>query len=218
MVKNLFILGDSYSTYEGFIPDGYRFYYSWQGRPGNPVTNMLCNQTWWKRFIDKTGASLVQNNSWSGSTICYTGREGQDCSKTNSFIYRYKQLYESGFFEKNKIDTFIIFGATNDNWGVSPLGEPKYSGWTEQDLYNSLPAISYLCNRVKNDLPNAKLIYIINTDLRKQIVDVIKESACRYGFKALELEKFEKVNGHPTAFGMESICNQLIDFIDKIYN
>ena len=28
MIENVFILGDSYSTYKGCIPEGYKFYYS----------------------------------------------------------------------------------------------------------------------------------------------------------------------------------------------
>lgn len=27
-IKNLIIIGDSYSTFEGYIPEGYAFYYS----------------------------------------------------------------------------------------------------------------------------------------------------------------------------------------------
>ena len=34
--NNVFILGDSYSTYEGYIPDGYRFYY-WDERTADPI-------------------------------------------------------------------------------------------------------------------------------------------------------------------------------------
>ena len=108
MLKNLLILGDSYSTYEGYIPEDYRFYYSMLGRPNMDVTRMTVDQTWWKRVIDQVGGNLVQNNSWSGSTVCYTSLNGEDCSQTNSFIYRYKQLYKSGFFADNDINTIFI--------------------------------------------------------------------------------------------------------------
>ena len=102
MIGNILIIGDSYSTYGGMIPDGYAVYYSKEGR-GDPefmVTKMELKDTWWMRLMNATGATLAQNNSWSGSTLCYTGYAG-DCSHTSSFIYRYRQLKEQGFFEKN---------------------------------------------------------------------------------------------------------------------
>ena len=80
---NVLIFGDSYSTFKGFIPQGYVDYY----RPeGNPKTDLLhVEETWWHRLITKTESTLLLNDSWSGSTVCNTGYNG-DCSKTNSFI------------------------------------------------------------------------------------------------------------------------------------
>ena len=98
MIKNFMIFGDSYSTHRDHIPEGYAFYYTDEGRkPEEPVTKMKYEETWWGRFIAKTGANLVHNNSWSGSTIGYTGYSG-DCSKRSAFIYRYRKLMEEGFF------------------------------------------------------------------------------------------------------------------------
>lgn len=96
-------------------------------------------------------------NSWSGSTICYTGYNNADCSKTSSFIYRYMKLKSEGFFQQNEIDGIIVFGGTNDSWANAPLGKLKYSGWHEEDLFNVLPAISYFANILKKDFPNANL-------------------------------------------------------------
>ena len=215
MLGNLLIFGDSYSTFGGFIPEGYRTYYSVEGRPDNPVTKMQAEQTWWKRVIAQTGANLILNNSWSGSTICYTSLTGEDCSKTNSFIYRYRQLKQSGFFEKNSIDTIFIFGATNDNWGQSPVGEPKYSDWTEQDLYYVLPAISHFIYSLRKDLPNTRIIYIINTKFKPEIMDCIQTSAKLYGIETIALEEVDKQLGHPTVKGMQEISEQVLTYLNK---
>ena len=80
---NIMIFGDSYSTYEGYIPEGYAKYYSGH-RTGEPDVFDVKN-TWWGRLIDATDANLLQNNSWSGSTIGYTGYDNRDCSKDSSF-------------------------------------------------------------------------------------------------------------------------------------
>ena len=92
------IMGDSYSTYEGYIPNEYATYY-----PKLDVQSV--EYTWWKKFLQETKMELLLNNSWSGSTIGYTGYNNKDCSKSSSFIYRYRQLQKVGFFENNAIDT-----------------------------------------------------------------------------------------------------------------
>ena len=62
------VLGDSYSTYEGWIPEGNE---PWYGKNiGNDVTDV--SQTWWRQLIDDNGLILELNNSWSGATICNT--------------------------------------------------------------------------------------------------------------------------------------------------
>ena len=84
--KNTLIFGDSYSTYAGHIPEGYAVYYS--GKRATPPDLEDVSETWWHRLITETGSTLVRNDSWSGSTICYTGYNNTDCSETSSFICR----------------------------------------------------------------------------------------------------------------------------------
>ena len=83
---NVLIFGDSYSTYEGDIPEGYAVYYSGHREKDPDISSV--EKTWWGRLLSDTDSRLIQNNSWSGSTIGYTGYVG-DCSKTSSFIYRF---------------------------------------------------------------------------------------------------------------------------------
>ena len=215
MFDRFFIFGDSYSTFKDYIPEGYAFYYSEQGDPEKPVKKMTVDQTWWKRLVDKTGATLVQNNSWSGSTICYTSLHGEDCSTTSSFIYRLEQLAKANYFEANPVDTVLVLGATNDNWGLSPLGQPKYSDWEKQDLYYALPAVSYFIHILKNTLPNARIVFIINTDFKPQLVETIKTSCDLYKIEYLELAPVDKQMGHPTPKGMQQICDQVIEHLNK---
>ena len=213
MLGNILIMGDSYSTYEGMIPKGYATYYSKEGRadPAYAVTKMDVEDTWWMRMIRATDAKLVQNNSWSGSTICYTGWNGIDCSKTSSFICRYRKLKAQGFFEKNEINTVFVFGGTNDSWSNAPLGDEKYSDFCEKDLFCALPAICYFMKTLKEDLPGAKIIFIVNDGLKSEIVNTIKSSAERFGVDAIELHGIEKELGHPNISGMKSICEQILE-------
>ena len=209
MINNLLIFGDSYSTHKNHVREGYAFYYSNEGDgPDAPVTKMLPEETWWMRLLENTDARLVLNDSWSGSTIGYTGYHG-DCSETSSFICRYKKLDASGFFRENKIDTVIVFGGTNDSWCNAPLGEEKFSAWQESDLYSVLPAVCWFFYELRQKLPEAKVLFVGNCGIKKEITECMKNAALHYGGEYLGLENIDKKSGHPTALGMEQIYMQI---------
>ena len=66
--KRISILGDSISTFAGYIPEGNATYY-----PAGTVQSV--QDTWWKKLIDALGLVLDTNNSWSGSRVTTTGGE-----------------------------------------------------------------------------------------------------------------------------------------------
>ena len=213
-MKNILIFGDSYSTYEGSIPDGFAFYYCEKGRVDAPaVTKMKLSETWWSRLIEKINGNLLQNNSWSGSTIGYTGYEQSDCSKSSSFICRYRKLKEESFFVENTVDTVFVFGGTNDSWSDAPLGVIKCSDWKEQDLFNVLPAIFHFLWALKTGLPNAEIVVIINSDIKSEIQNALETAAKLYNMKYVRLHNIDKDWGHPTAQGMAQISEQILEKI-----
>ena len=57
------ILGDSISTYKGYIPEGNATQY-----PSGDVDDV--SKTWWHILLTKLGAKLCVNNSWSGRQVC----------------------------------------------------------------------------------------------------------------------------------------------------
>lgn len=204
---NVLIFGDSYSTFEGYIPEGYACYYIPRDKAETDVRHV--EETWWHQVINETGSTLLLNDSWSGSTVCNTGYGG-DCSKTNSFIYRLSKYKADGFFEKNKIDTVFIFGGTNDNWTNGPVGEVKFDDITEEDLLSVLPGMSYFMKNLRETVPNAKVYCLINTDLKYDITNGYKEIAERYGAKPIVFKNIRKACGHPTVQGMIDIKNQIL--------
>lgn len=66
--KRLSILGDSISTYAGYIPAGNSSYY-----PRDTV--LTVGDTWWYKLYSGLGMSLEINNSWSGSRVTTTNGE-----------------------------------------------------------------------------------------------------------------------------------------------
>ncbi len=204
---NVLIFGDSYSTFLDYIPAGYNAYYY---PAGNPQTDVrFVEETWWHQLLNETQSTLLLNDSWSGSTVCNTGYNG-DCSKTNSFIYRFEKYKADGFFEKNQIDTVFVFGGTNDSWANSPLGEIKFDNITKDDLFCVLPAMSYFLKSISETLPSAKIYCLINTDLKSEISSGYNEIAKHYGVTPIEFEFIDKQNGHPTIKGMTDIKNQIL--------
>ena len=62
--KTFSIIGDSISTYEGYIPSTFSKFYPYATADVNDV-----NKTWWMQTINKLGGSLFLNNSYSGSCV-----------------------------------------------------------------------------------------------------------------------------------------------------
>ena len=220
MLGNIFILGDSYSTFEGYIPDGYDYYYNGDGpsyiRKNSELelgSNDVCevNQTWWYSLAKENGR-LIQNCSWSGTTICNTGYNGSDNSSI-SFIARMTKLLEEGYFETNRIDTFFLFGGTNDSWANAPIGKAMYSDWETEDLYCVLPAFSYLLDLLVKNLTNTKIYCIINSELKSEITEFYKSACERNGVEVIELYDVEKMFGHPTVKGMNEIKEIISNFL-----
>ena len=183
MSNNTIIFGDSYSTFENFVPDGYTVYYSEKEHLENGVTKV--SQTWWHQVVTEANLNLVLNNSWSGSTICYTRYNNEDCSKTSSFICRLHKLIEQGFFDKNNINTVFVFGGTNDSWADAPLGAMKYENWENNDLYLVLPAIGYFFKILRDKLPKADIYCLINTELKPEISYGMRQACQMYGVTAI---------------------------------
>lgn len=205
---NVVIFGDSYSTFEGYIPSGYPTWYYEGGSEKTDVTEV--SQTWWSQVISETNSQLLLNNSWSGSTIGYTGYGGADESKGASFIHRFNTLAEQGFFAQNKVDTLFIFGGTNDDWANSPLGSLKYDNFSNEDLYNVLPAICYFVKTVKETLPDADIYFIINEGLDSTITNGIIAACEHYGVDSISLVGISKTSDHPNVQGMQQIKNQVL--------
>lgn len=208
--EKIMIFGDSYSTFEGYIPEGYAVYY-----PRADVTDV--SKTWWYMLAEETASEIVLNNSWSGSTICNTGYSG-DCSKSSSFIFRLTKLIDEGFFSKNKIDRVLIFGATNDSWTGNTAGELIFDNWSEDDLKLVLPGISYFIKKLLEVVPKENICFIVNTGLREEISEGILKICDRYNVNYITLSDIEKIEGHPTYQGMISIKNQVISNLNRPCN
>ncbi|ROT07060.1 hypothetical protein EEL33_07770 [Muribaculaceae bacterium Isolate-037 (Harlan)] len=198
--KGVSILGDSYSTFENMVePAGNALWYFKKPDPKLTDVNDV-KQTWWHIFISENGYRLVQNNSFSGSTICNTGYDGADYSD-RSFITRMDNI--------GSPDILFIFGATNDSWANAPIGEFVWSDWTPEQLKSFRPALAYMLSHVKDRYPNTDIVYLINDGLKPEITSSIIEACNRYSIPYIELKEIDKTAGHPNRHGMRQIADQI---------
>ena len=209
MKNNVFIMGDSYSTYEGYIPDGYHFYYS-DERMDPPIVKGV-EKTWWNIMANENNLNITLNDSFSGSTICNTVRE--TLTVESSFVSRIDKYITEKVFAESNINTMFIFGGTNDSWIDAPIGNLKYCDWTDDELKCVLPAFCYLINRAKEVV--ADVIVIINTDLKQEITKGFIEACEKKEIKYLCLKEIDKENGHPTELGMKQISEQVTECLHK---
>lgn len=203
--KTVSILGDSYSTFEDYLlPDSNAVWYVNGKIDRTDVTDV--EQTWWHRFIKNQGMRLEVNNSFSGATICYTGYDGKNY-ENRSFCNRLKYL--------GSPDIIFVFGATNDDWAKSPVGDFKYEDWTKQDLFSFRPAMAYMLSRLTKRYPNVDIYFIMNCDLRDDITSSCQEICRHYGVDCINLHGIKKINGHPSIEGMKQIEEQIATYINQ---
>ena len=86
-------------------------------------------------------------------------------------------------------------------------------GHTKDDLYAVCPAIGYFIGRLKEILPEAQIVFLINTELKPQIGEAIKAASEHFGTSYIELQYIDKCCGHPTIQGMKDIAEQVEAFL-----
>lgn len=202
--KAVSILGDSYSTYEDFVTPATNelWYYAKNSEQKTDVKDV--RQTWWHQLIKENGWRLAVNNSYSGATISYTGYDGNDYSP-RSFNTRMDNLGQP--------DIIFIFGATNDSWAGSPIGDFKYEGIKKADLYEFRPALAHMLRWMTDRYVNTEIYFILNTELKDEINISVKTICEHYGVPVITLTEVDKISGHPSVKGMRQIADQVNSFL-----
>ena len=197
--KKVSVLGDSYSTFKGYNPEGYAPFYP---DANNDVKEV--EQTWWSLYIQAKGYQLEKNNSWGGTTICGTGYFHRDVFNSY-FISRVDMLGDP--------DIIFLFGGTNDAWARAPIGEYQYSDWTKDDCKSFRPALACLLDMLQRRYPKATVYSILNSELQEEVNESMRAVCQHYGVQLIELHDIDKQNGHPSISGMKAICDQLLEAI-----
>lgn len=194
------ILGDSYSTYEGHVKPSTNevWYYCKNDVQKTDVTDV--RQTWWHQLIRHNGWKLDTNNSYSGSTISYTGYDGNDYS-ARSFLTRMDNL--------GAPDIIFVFGATNDSWAGTPIGDYDFEHPEAGDFRKFRPALIRLLDRMTALYPGTEIYFLLNDCLTPEVNESVRSVCRHYGVTCIELHDIDKISGHPSVSGHASIASQI---------
>lgn len=206
--KKVSILGDSYSTFGGYVsPESNLCWYNGTDRaPGRSNDVDSVAQTWWYQLIDGDDDLILErNNSYSGATVCCTGYRKEDFSD-RAFVSRVNNL--------GNPDIIIVLGGTNDSWAKSPVGDFKYAYWTKADLMSFRPAFAYMLDRLVALYPEATIINVVNSELSEDVTESQKEICQHYGVQNILLKDIDKQSGHPSVKGMKAIADQIKPYIE----
>jgi hypothetical protein len=194
--KRVSILGDSYSTFQGYLkPDTNEIWYFANAHDTLRTDVETVDDTWWHQLIADNSYTLERNNSYSGSTICYRGYRGEDY-KLRSFVNRMDNL--------GNPDLILVFGATNDCWAKVPEGRDS-----DSDMYTFRPAMAVLLQSLPKLYPNAEIRFILNDIIDGDIRDAVIQLCERYGIECIRLKNISKRQGHPDKAGMKEISRQV---------
>lgn len=200
--KKISILGDSISTYKGYIPSSYSAFYPYPTADFGDV-----NQTWWMQVINTLGATLLKNNSWGGSCVA----EGTGSSSTTNDS-RLKEL----LFGTEQPDIIIIFMGSNDCASASVSLEKFDSS------YNTMiEKIIKLCPNSEiyvMTLPES-IMYRNKEQNHVEYNKVIRKYVTQFNLKLIELENMYGTTGcdnylidsaHPNLAGMNLFANTVV--------
>ena len=205
--KWISFLGDSITTWQGWsnVAPGSTSADVWYPKSNYGMTDV--NQSYWKKLIDRTGAKLLVNNSWSGSRVSYGGHSGAVVDTgTND---RCAQLNKTVDGVARTPDYIVINIGTNDFDNNVSIGTWNGRGERFPDNPDTLrpttfrEAYSVMLHRLRKNYPLAKIycctipcgnvksdgLNEINSEgvSLSEYNDAIREVATAYGVRIVEL-------------------------------
>ena len=140
---NVSIMGDSISTYEGFIPEGYDLYYTAEKRAVNGMDSV--RDTWWSQVLDALDAKLLVNNAYSGSLV--TGDEFPSASG----MERTSALARDGITP----DMILVYMGVND-FGFAIPCDRSYAESPDEPTFRD--AYTTMLRRMQANYPAARIV------------------------------------------------------------
>ena len=198
--KTISVLGDSITTYAGYIPDGFAHFYPY------PTADLAdVNQTWWMQFINHYGMKLLANNAWSGSAVA------GDAQSAAQKLSRLEHLC----IGEVKPDVILIFMGAND-------AGSQYITLNHFDV-----AYNTMLSNIKASSPDSEIILcklppitMISESDQVSYNEVIEKYATSYNLAILdfsiaflrsEVSTYLVDSAHPNKSGMDKLAEVAIN-------
>jgi hypothetical protein len=200
--KKISILGDSLSTFEGYIPPQNISYYP---NVNNDVNSV--KQTWWDILLNTINATLEINNSFSGAKV-----SGTDAS---SFITRHTELGNPEYI--------IIHGGTNDaSWANVPVGELHFDiPLNDLNINEFSDAYDFLIRCILDKYKHTNIILVIPSIVSNEYANSII-SICEhyqlFGYVDLRNITLSLSSGHYQKDSMQVVAEKVLEVISKNKN
>lgn len=210
--KTYSILGDSISTYEGYVPyqnegNDNKVYY-----PKGDVDSV--EKTWWKMLENKTGLTLIKNQSLGSSDVSTTNENYRA-----SFVTRCTDLGD-------KPDYIFIYGGTNDIYHNREIGINHFFSSIENlETAKFADAYDKMLRLIKENYTDSKIICIIPAHASSAMRDIICSCAkfhkifLTVDLKNIRLEDFGEITlYHPNYTGMKQTKDCIINSFVSLAN
>ena len=199
------VIGDSYSAYPAWIPEGNASYYPTASETVKSVTQM-----WWYILSKNIKANPITIDGWSGARI--TTVEGSESNA--AFVKRIKKSMGESRATEVKPDIIFVLGGQNDTNAQVTIGQPKYSDWTDEDLTIFAPAFCYMIDYLRMWNPSTRIINLINEGgVSQEMQDAMTNICSHYDIENIILSGIQKASHHPTATGMQTIADIITELI-----
>lgn len=218
--KRISILGDSVSTFDGYLPAGNRPRYP---DPQNPQCDVRdVHLTWWMRLIDRLDACLGVNESWAGSRVGNCESYDHDDVGPGAAMASVRRIRNLG---ANGIpDIILFFGGANDKLSPYPVGHFDSSAAPEEAEFDAVcwntfaDAYTAAVLRIRALYPQACLLCILPSDYGRQLdasYNVQMRAVCaHYGIPNVTLtcltEDMLYDGYHPVADAMSKMTDMVL--------
>ena len=202
MKKYVSIFGDSISTLSGWNPKDYNVFFEGENCECSGVKEY--SDTWWGQMIDYLGASLLANDSWSGSRV--------------TKLPYYYRLFPSGISDERinnlekshrKPDIIVIQLGVND-WGFGVDLSAQNLNDNERNKFVFRDAYSMMLEKLKLKYPKAQIYCVTLFSTYTPTEPVIHFPKVLYGNS---IESYNKVIGE---VARKYQCEVIDLYADKI--
>lgn len=184
-VRKVSIIGDSISTFAGYIDPSYSAWYPGSDKNGTATVQSVEKTYWWKVIHEKMQyGELDTNNSYSGTKVVTEGG-------VKGFVDR---AYRCG-----DPDIIIIHGGTNDKNQSSPIGEYGFDlpmGQLDDMSYRS--AYVKLVKMLQNRYDGVQIIVLVGDMLTREYALSNIEIAKHFGLPCVDFTNGGTINNDKT--------------------